>query len=82
MVISRGGGGFNPWQRRPQQAQRGVSRMPSANPRAIAALKAYEQQSRVPVNFDMLYRHLMESGFTPNDAHLAAESYWRGRPKR
>lgn len=47
-----------------------------ANPRAIAVLTVFAQANQTgPVNFDRLYRHLMENGFQPNEAHLAVESY-------
>jgi hypothetical protein len=77
MAITRG---FN---RGPIQ-QRGMARMPSANPRAIAALTAFAQASKTgPMNFDQLYRHLVEGGFQPNEAHLAVESFVRSaRGKR
>jgi len=72
MAITRGG--FN--RGRPQTQQRGVARMPSANPRAIAALTAFTQASKTgPMNFDQLYRHLMENGFQANEAHLAVEGF-------
>jgi hypothetical protein len=77
MAITRG---YNPG--RPPQ-QRGVTRMPSVNPRAMARINGFVLKAKgAPMSFDALYRHLMESGFQPTESHLAVENYLRSMRKR